>query len=463
MRSRSTTLLAVLAIALAACGGGVGGAPDLILVSVDTLRADRLPFYGAERDTGGDPKQAFTPSWLAAQGTVFESCWSSAGQTLPSLGTFWTGLPPLEHGAVTNGVPFLAPSRLVALRKSRFEVAHTLVANASLAPGCGLEQGQDTYGVMPKDKEPLIPAAMLERTKDAVQQGKRLVAWTHFMAPHQPYTPTAELAERYGGQLGRPADNKFLYDLHRAGAIEESLRETVRGIYDAEIRLASEYVREFLSGLDAQYREAGRGGLLDNAIVVFFSDHGEELGDRHGYFMHAKSLYSGVIRVPLVIAGKGWGAGERRAAALELADVLPMVLDGEEPRPGPFFSAWQGEFYSVRDEYWTLVHNPGGGRAGPLEPPKDAAYPYPVIGLYDRRTDPSEQHDLSAERPQEAARLLGLLGNWYAGLVFVDSVTEIADPAVLAALGYAGAGGITAESRVPPLPVEPWPPTPGPR
>lgn len=460
MIRRAVLTAAVLLLAVS-CSTGDGRDLDLILISVDTLRADRLPFYGAERDTGGDPAQAFTPAWLAAQGTLYETCWSTAGQTLPALASFWTGLPPLEHGAVSNLVPFVAESRLIRLRAERFDAAHALLANASLAPGCGLERGFDSYGLLVRQNEPQIPAAMLQRTRAAVKEGKRLLAWTHFMVPHQPYAPRAELVGRYGTGRVAAADNEFLYGLHRAGGLEASLREGVRALYDAEVRQASEWVREYLAGLDAQYRAAGRGGLLENAIVVFFSDHGEELADRHGYFMHAKSLYSGVIRVPLLIAGPGWSAGERRTDALSLTDVLPLVLDARAPGGGLFFAAWQDQYYAVRDERWTLVHNPAGDPAGPREPPVDAAYPYPVVGLYDRHADPLEQRNLAAEHPEVAARLLTELGLWYSGLIFADSLAAFADPAVLHELGYAD--DASAPRRMAPLPADPWPPTPVPR
>jgi hypothetical protein len=167
--------------------------------------------------------------------------------------------------------------------------------------------------------------------------------------------------------------------------------------------------------------------------------------------------------VPLVVLGPGWSAGERRAEALSLADVLPLVLEARAPASGPFFAAWQAEFYAVRDERWTLIHNPAGNPTGPKEPPLDASYPYPVVGLYDRSVDPLELVDVAAEHPEEAARLLRALGGWYQGLVFVDSLAELADPAVLSALGYVEAGGVTAESRIAPLPAAPWPPTPAPR
>lgn len=427
--------VAVLGI-LAACGGESARPPDLILVSVDTLRADRLPFYGAERDTGGDPERAFTPAWLAAQGTLFETCWAPAGQTLPSLGGFWTGLPPLEHGATRNEGRLAVPTRLQEWRASgRFQDALALVANRALGPGCGLEQGfaRGDYGVMAKELEPNIPDAMLARTREPIADGRRLLVWTHFMSPHQPYEPRES---PYAPKPPWRADNDFLYGVHRRGAMEEGLREQIRALYDAEVREASESVRRVLAGLDAQYREAGRGGLLENAVVVFFSDHGEELGERHGYSMHAKSLYSGVIRVPLLVAGPGWTAGARRAAPLGLGEVLPLVLDGVEPAPGPHFAAWRAEFYAARDERWTLVHSPGGEGLSPREPPYDGAYPYPLLALYDRSTDPFEQRDVSAEHPAETRRLLAALGSWYDGLALRDGLNEAVDQDVLADLGY---------------------------
>lgn len=460
MRSWSRLVPLLLAATVVGGCGGEARAPDLILVSVDTLRADRLPFYGAARDTGGDPAQPFTPSWLAAQGTVFETCWADAGQTLPSLGAFWTGLPQLEHGGVSNSQPVLVPTRLQALKGKRFDVARALLANASLGPGCGLQNGFDTYGLLTKQMEPRIPQAMLQETAPDVAAGKRLLVWAHFMAPHQPYAPPPQLLARYGSGPFPQADNDFLYDLHRAGAIAPDLRTQLETLYDAEVRAAAGYVQELLAGLDAQYRAAGRGGLLENAVVVFFSDHGEELGDRHGYSLHAKSLYSGVIRVPLVIAGPGWSA-RRDARALRLAEVLPLVLEGEKPTSEVFIATWQGEFYAARDARWTLVHNPAGDPRGPREPPTDAAYPYPSLALYDRHADPAEQRDVSSEHPDEARRLLSELNAWYEGLILASArAAAHLDPAALAELGYVDGNGQEMDVRLAPHPADSWDPAP---
>jgi arylsulfatase A-like enzyme len=442
------------------CCGDAARAPDLILISVDTLRADRLPCYGAARDTAGDPAQDFTPAWLAAHGTVHDACWASAGQTLPSLGSFWTGRPPLEHGATSNMEPVVLPTRLVSLKGTRFDSAHALLANQSLGPGCGLRAGFDNYGLLFKHNEPRIPAEMLRLTQPDVASGKRLLVWAHFMAPHQPYAPAPALADRYGPGDLAAADNEFLYGLHRAGSMDAATRAALERLYDAEVRTASGYVQELLAGLDRQYRDAGRGGLLENAVVVFFSDHGEALGDHFGYSLHAKSLYSGVIRVPLVVAGPGWKAA-RSAQPIALAEVLPLVLDGLTPRSQYFHSAWRAEFYAVRDARWTLVHNPTNNRIGPREPPEDAPFPYPLLALYDRDSDPREQHDVAAQHPDEARRLLREAGRWYASLqIAAAGASQGLDPLTLSQLGYADA--LTSD-RSTPLSADSWEPSPPPR
>jgi hypothetical protein len=446
-----------------ACGRGDGPQLDLILISVDTLRADRLPFYGGPRDTGGDPAQEFTPSWLAAQGTVFDNVWATAGQTLPSLGSFWTGQPPLEHGGIANDQPVILPTRLSAWKGKRFDAARALLMNPSLGPGCGLQASFDTYGVLPKGMDERLPAELLKVTQADVQAQKRLLVWAHLMSPHQPYEPPAAAADRYGAQGLRVAGNDFLFDIHRRGAMKPLERTEIEKIYDAEVFTASGLVREILAGLDAQYRAAGRGGLLENAIVVFFSDHGEALGDHHGYAMHAKSLYTGVIRVPLVIVGPGWKAA-RDAQALGLEEVLPWLIGARRTEPRYFHAAWRAEFYSVRDERWTLVHNPSGNPQGPREPPLDAPFPYPALALYDRQADPTEQKDVSAQHPEEARRLLQSLNDWYASLLFAsDAARSSMTAQQLAELGYAASQEQAEEVRLSPHPAHAWQPSPPPR
>ena len=320
------------AVLLALCSCGCDTGPkelDVIVVTVDTLRADRLGLYGAERETDLAADEPWSPRWLGARGTVFESCWAPAGKTVPSLATLWTGREPLEHGALTHMTVMQGPTYAEELRQRGYRTFGRC-ANASVVPAYGIHRGFEDYALRPKQREPEVGDDLLQLAAPALEAGEPLLLWAHFMAPHQPYAPPAE-HDLWSDPDGPRGDNDTLFRLNREPeAADPETTAQLKALYDGDVRYASSMARDFLAGLDALYREAGRGGLLENAVVVFSSDHGEELGDRHGYFLHAKSLYAGVTRVPLVIAGPGWTAGERRAGGVALADVLPLAM-GREP------------------------------------------------------------------------------------------------------------------------------------
>ncbi len=449
-------LLCLLSLFIFGCGKPSAPSWDLILVSVDTLRADRLPFYGHNRATAGDVDELGTPAWLANNGVVWENCWAPAGKTLPSLGTFWTGLDPLEHGGLSNRHVVTGKSVAESFQSLGF-ATHAAVANLSLSPACGLARGFDSYVVLAREQEPKIPRYLLSKAEMPIAQGESLLLWAHFMAPHQPYSPPAFSKGTWSDLSGPPGNHELIGGVHRNPAtLTPELRAHLRGLYDEEILATSLWIQEFLAGLDSFYRNAGRGGLLDNARVVFFSDHGEELGDRLGYFPHAKSLYSGVIRVPLAVAGLGVEQGKRIQESLGLGHVLPHVLGEDIDAGETFFSSWFGEFFSVREEDWTLIHNPGSDSFGPREPPRDVPYPYPDFALFNRRVDPLEQKNVASDYPEVTDSLLRSLYQWYGNLKLVEpGVPEGLDPSVLAELGY-------PESLVGSAHV-PWPDREGPR
>jgi len=390
-------------------------AGDVILISIDTLRADHLPFYGYERATAGDVEQPFSLAWLAERAQVYEQAWAPIGKTLPSLASVWTGGFPLEHGAISNPTPLRLPSFAQAFESAGYST-HALVANRALSPGCGLEQGFASYDILAKQQEGDIPKTALARVAPALTKSQPLMLWAHFMAPHQPYTPPEEMARRLGADPLQAADNETLYQFHRwPERLTAQERERIVALYDAEIATASQWVQDLLVGLDQAYRDAGRGPLLEAATIVFFSDHGEELAERHGYFLHAKSLYAGVLRVPLFVVGRGRST-ERVTRPTTLMSVVPMALGMPTPDVEYWYSSWQSQFYAVRDARWTLVHNPGRNPRGPYEPPTDADYDYPGVALYDREADPLELKNVAADHPPHVERLLGQLSGWYSSL-----------------------------------------------
>jgi len=486
MNRKLVFLLGLLGVALASCSGddsvGVGPAAlppldipsegvlgsasglDLIVVSIDTLRADRLPFYGADHATAGDPAAMWSLAWMAQQGTVFDQVWAPAGMTLPSFGTLWTGLSPLEHGAIGNHRKVVAPTFVMELAALGWN-NHAVVANQVLNRGSGVDRGFHSYEVRAKEQEANGPALLLLSTERGIQERKRALIWAHYMAPHQPYAPHPIHLGKFSTPGGVPGDRSTLEGIHSnldRSPVAADLLAHLRGLYDEEILTANDYVMAFLSGLEAQYQAAGRGGLLENAVVIVVSDHGEELANHENYFMHAKSIYSGATHVPLVILGGDWQPNQRIARALPLAEVLPMVLRGTQPQAQVFFSSWRDVYFAARDDRWTLIHNPGNNLKGPQEPPKGVPFTYPQVALFDRLVDPLELHDVAAENPEITRHLLDALHDWYfqlnrdaaSGVVVLTPERQ----AELEELGYASGDTPNAVNLALPWPGSQWNP-----
>jgi arylsulfatase A-like enzyme len=415
---------------------------DLVVISIDTLRADRLPFYGAAHATGGSVEQKWSLSWMAQQGTLFEQVWAPAGMTLPSFGTLWTGLSPFEHGAQSNYQQVLAPTFSMELANQGWS-NHAVVSNRILHKRSGVQRGFATYAVRAKEQEPDGPALLLANTAADIQAGKHTLIWAHYMAPHQPYEPNPVHLGKFSTPGELAASKQNLEAIHAGSLLADAATlDHLRGLYDEEILTANDYVVTFLSGLEAQYQAAGRGALLDNAVVVVLSDHGEELANHESYFMHAKSLYAGATHVPLVVLGGQWSTGKRIPRGLALAEVLPMVLHGQQPQSQVYFSAWRDFYFAARDDRWTLIHNPSNNPYGPKEPPQGVTFLYPQVALFDRLADPLEQHDVAAANPDVTRRLLDELHAWYFQLNQTVGDVELSaeQRAMLEESGYAGGG-----------------------
>jgi hypothetical protein len=424
---------------------------DFIFVSIDTLRADHLSSYGYARATDGDVTDPWSLAWLATQSSQYQTCWAPIGKTLPSLSSFWTGLFPLEHGAISNFSGLQKPT-FASLFKDNGYQTHAVVANATL-PGSGIDQGFDSFGLAWRDQEKTLGRQLLNKAEKAIASGEKLMLWAHWMSPHQPYSPAPEFATTYTERREPKADNNLLYSFHRdPNSLSAEDKQYCIDLYDAEILTATSRLQEFLKGLDQRYRDAGRGGLKENAVIVFFSDHGEELADRQGYFMHAKSLFSGVLKVPLYICAPGMPTGIVNEP-ISLQRVLPWLLSGENPKQNGFPGSWQTEYYSWRQGDWTLIHNPANSKAGPLEPPDDAQYSYPELALFNRSSDPLEFRDVSGANRAITEQMLGELHSWYSGLTLLEpKFLPGKDPKIrrqyLVDMGYL--------DSVPDTVVEPW-------
>ncbi len=271
--------------------------PDLLLVTIDTLRADRLGCYGRPG--------AETPiiDGLAARGVRFDHSVAHQPLTLPSHASILTGLTPLRHGVRDNAGFVLAPGipTLAEWLTAEGYEAAAFVSGFPVHGRFGLARGFGTYDDrFPRGTDTARPA-YVERRGDATVaaavawlrsspgRGRPVFAWMHLFDPHAPYEPPEPFASRFKG------------------------RE-----YEGEIAFAD---RQLGALLDAWRAARGR-----DPIVVVTSDHGEGLGE-HGEPTHGLFIYDSTIRVPLVLAGPGIPAGRVPGTLARGIDVAPTVLD----------------------------------------------------------------------------------------------------------------------------------------
>jgi arylsulfatase A-like enzyme/Tfp pilus assembly protein PilF len=411
-------LILLAAVAYWAWRPGTGGrAVDgpIIIFSIDTLRADRLPAYGHTKIR--------TPhiDRLVADGVLFEQAWSHSPQTLPSHTSMLSGRLPFEH-AVRDNIGFTVKpgERFVqhTLKEAGFATAGFVSAYV-LRRQTGIGQGFDVY-----DDE--LPAAPASRglgliTRDGTdtvaaaarwieqQTSPKFFLFVHIYEPHTPYSPPPRFAA---------ADP-----------------------YDGEVEHSDEIFGQFLDHL----REKE---LYDGATIILVSDHGEGLGD-HGEDEHGIFLYRETIQVPLIIKPAGArGGGRRVATPVQLIDLPPTILaaigapiDGFRGRSlGPLLDGSGGilagaiysESLSPRYHFgWSELYALTDERYRLIRAPRDE--------LYDLTQDPRELASIADERPQVRAAMRRALDALIAG-AGVDAPTAVSaeDRQKLAALGYVG-------------------------
>lgn len=395
---------------------GSGGPGPLILISIDTLRADRLPAYGYTR--GATPHI----DALVRDGAIFERAYSHSPQTLPAHTSILTGELPFEHG-VRDNLGFTVKSgqrTLPQLLANRGYATGGFVSSFVLRQDTGIGQG---FALYDSDMPPASPGAAIgqvqrdgsdtlgraERWLDA-QADRRFFLFLHLYEPHTPYRPPARFSQ------------------------DEP--------YDGEIAYADEIVGRFLSSLK-------RRGLYEDATIVLLSDHGEGLGD-HGEQEHGVFIYDESIRVPLIVRLPGGrAAGRREASPVQHVDVAPTLLDlaGIERPP-----EWRGrslrpllESGAALDEqgiYSESMYPRYHFGWSELTALTDARYRFiqaPRQELYDLAADPRERENLAGRRAQTEAAMRAALDRFTAGRA-IDTPAAVSDEARerLQALGYVG-------------------------
>ena len=405
------------------------GPLNVLLVTLDTTRADRLGCYGYAA--------ARTPRLdrLAAGGVRFDNAFADAPITLPSHASLLTGLHPFAHGVRNNG-NFYLPDRFETLATVLGRRGYRTAAFVSafvLDRRYGLARGFETY-----DDRTDEPDAS-ERSPEAERRGDRTAlactrwldvhasggaqppffVWLHLYDPHEPYAPPPPFRETFAG---RP--------------------------YDGEVAFADTAMGSVLDSLQ-------RHGLLDRSLVAVVADHGESLGD-HGEETHSMFLYEAAIRVPLILWRPGLlPAGRVVASPVRTVDVAPTILDllGAPPLAAPGARSLSSVIAGrdepgppVYAETWVPKLYMNGAALRALRTERFKLIDAPRPELYDVVRDPGETDNRIAADPDTANRLraelqrLGAAGGAAMSVGPVDG--EAAEK--LRALGYLGASGAMA-------------------
>jgi arylsulfatase A-like enzyme len=318
----------VLGIAvLPGCGGGGGKTPvrNVVLITLDTTRADHLGLYGYKRPTSP------TLDALAPSATVFDLAIVQAAVTSISHATILTGLYPYHHGlrfllGAVNSELTADKTTLADIWDQAGGETAAFVSAFPMTASYGLPQGFQhfdadfvradstvTLGPNGQPQTMLSQRRADETTDHAIawlrerpDPKKPLFMWVHYFDPHDPAL--------------RPPENEmsvWLRDLFRP--VTTGKIDVLRSIYDAEIRYMDSQLGRLL-------REYMRLGLWDETLVVIVADHGEGLGD-HNWWGHGV-LYQEQIRVPLIVRVPGLGAGTRIGALVRSIDLMPTMLAG---------------------------------------------------------------------------------------------------------------------------------------
>jgi len=314
MVPRPRVLALYVICALAAQCGSSSPHPSILLITIDTLRADHLGCYGYFRETSPGIDA------LADEGILFERAYAPMSTTLPSHVSLMTSLNPLQHGVQGNFMhlktALTTSDELHTAAQIFARMGYTTAAFISCTPlksHSGIAAGFEVYG----EPKRLLRAA--KETTDAAlewlaeNEQRPVFLWLHYFDPHQPYEPPAEFKDSFTGTKGI---RRFLKD---------------RGVQVNERLIAhnNQYDGSILS-LDSQlqrlFGELKTRGLYDSSAIVFTADHGEGLG-QHGWVDHGP-IYEEDIHVPLIIKLPGASShrGERRTGLAALIDVLPTLV-----------------------------------------------------------------------------------------------------------------------------------------
>ena len=392
-------------------------ASNVLLITLDTTRADRLGCYG------GDDNVSPVIDALAQSGVVFETAYAVTPITLPSHTSLMTGLTPIEHGVRNNGQFRLSPQAMTlaeSLQAAGMQTA-AFVSAQVLAGEFGLDQGFEVYDDDFADdattRNAAETTAAFTRWLQERSAADRFFVWLHYYDPHTPYDPPFAWRGKFASA------------------------------YEAEIRAVDDQIQTVLEHLD-------RRQIRDDTLICITADHGESLGE-HGESSHGTFLYDASMRIPMIIAHPGLSP-RRIASPVRLEDMAPAIQFwalGGPPHAKPILTSLAAADVGVapaRPLYLESYLPYLSFSWSPLQALVWEQWKYidaPTPELYDLVADPGETDNCLAAHSDAAAKLRSELIRqrqlpvaWESGAT-VDSSLE----SRLAELGYVVAGEAAAE------------------
>jgi arylsulfatase A-like enzyme len=407
----------VLVFLLAWVGCGPDLRPNVLVVSIDTLRADHLAAYGYERET------APTLTRLAEEGALFTNSYSQSSSTVPTHASLFTGRYPFQHGSYHVGLGVGDEESTLAERFAELGY-RTFAATSSVRfrGPTGFDQGFQHFARFDE----------LEKNDRSAAVTDRVLAWlgeadgpwfgfVHYFDPHQPYAPPEPFRSQWHEGLARPqpegtSDYLYFHDGPEK-EVPADVLEYLRALYDGEILFLDGQLERLIGAVAPAPGSPG-------TLVVITSDHGEEFKE-HGGLSHSRRLHEELVRVPLL----AWWPGRIPAGTVvddpvQTVDVLPTVLElvgaepggelpgrsragslveqGREQSSSPPLHAGNPVLAQIKSSRWAISADVAGSRFKYVS--RDDA-PH---RLFDLASDPGGHRDLLYDRPEVVTELRAL-------------------------------------------------------
>ncbi len=419
---------------------------NVILITIETLRADHVSCYGYHRTT--------TPyiDSLARDGVLFKNAISPSSWTPPAMASMMTSLYPMSHGVtsgiIADGEAFeqeVLDDGFSTLAESLRQEGYTTfgaVSNVHLQGDLGFSQGFDYYYCRLLDDAATLNERVLS-WKNVLKESDPFFLWVHYFDPHDPYFQRDPWFDEYASGRCRPAEGPYTEWMLPLQQNVDVFKKNTAALqclidgYDSEINYVDAHIQKLIHGLE----------LDDPCLLIVTSDHGEEFLER-GYLGHGQSVKQELVHVPLIVRMPGAGhrgkVVERFVSTLDIMPTVLGVLGIENPSGiagsdlfgnGGLAQARESAVYSDVSKWYVIK--------AVLHDGFKYIYNYcrKQEELYDLEKDPYEKINLVPYRPELAGQLQQLLGEWVhsvpkAQKVEKKAAASQADLEKLRALGY---------------------------